>query len=62
MKKTYTARTESEKRNQNRFFFWYKKENRDWIRKTLERLNKPNLVDKLLGKRRRGRLINDIRQ
>ena len=40
LKKVYTARTDREKREQNRFFFWYKRENRHWIRQTLERLNK----------------------
>jgi hypothetical protein len=44
----YTARTAIEKKEQNRFFFWYKLENRHWIRHTLERLGRRDLIDKLL--------------
>ena len=50
-----TPRTAQAKRDQNRFFFWYKKENRAWIRRTLERLRKPGLADALLGKTPAGR-------
>ncbi|MDP6053913.1 MAG: YgiQ family radical SAM protein [Candidatus Latescibacteria bacterium] len=53
LKRMYTARTPNEKRDQHRFFFWYKKENRDWIYNTLKRANKIELVDKLLGKSRK---------
>ncbi len=49
LKKVYTARTPQEKKNQSRFLFWYKKENHQWIRKTLERLNKSDFVNKLLA-------------
>jgi len=49
LKKMYTARTPHEKKDQHRFFFWYKKENRAWISDTLKRVNKIELVDKLLG-------------
>jgi uncharacterized radical SAM protein YgiQ len=48
LKKMYTARTAIEKKEQNRFFFWYKLENRHWIRHTLERLGRRDLIDKLL--------------
>ncbi len=50
LKPMYTARTAQEKQSQSRFFFWYKRENRDWIRRTLERLDKPGLAAKLLGR------------
>ena len=49
LKKVYTARTKEEKQDQNRFFFWYKKENHGWIRSTLKRLNKSRLADQLLS-------------
>ena len=49
LKKIPTARTPKDKKDQNRFFFWYKRENQQWIRKTLGRLNKAELADKLLG-------------
>ena len=50
-----TPRTAQAKKDQHRFFFWYKKENRAWIRRTLERLRKPGLADALLGKNPAGR-------
>ncbi len=45
----YTARTVREKTEQNRFFFWYKKENRSWILQKLKELHRPDLIKKLLG-------------
>ncbi|MCF8069516.1 MAG: YgiQ family radical SAM protein [Desulfobacterales bacterium] len=50
MKKVYTAVSVPDKKDQRRFFFWYKKENRQLIRKTLAHLNKSDIADKLLGK------------
>ncbi len=48
-KRIYTAKDPDEKKDQQRFFFWYKNEHRQWIRKTLGRLNKASLAEKLLG-------------
>lgn len=50
LKKVYSAKAKEERVEQNRFFFWYKKENRGWISKSLSLLNKKNLAEKLLGK------------
>ena len=50
-----TPRTAQDKRDQNRFFFWYKKENQSWIRNTLEHLHKPAFIDALLGNNRENR-------
>ncbi|MCP4294298.1 MAG: DUF3362 domain-containing protein, partial [Proteobacteria bacterium] len=36
LKPVYTAKSKDEKLEQRRFFFWYKKENRSWIRKKLD--------------------------
>ena len=44
-----TVKTKEEKLNQNRFFFWYKRENRDWIKNRLQKVNRPDLAEKLLG-------------
>jgi uncharacterized radical SAM protein YgiQ len=52
LKKMYTARTAKEKQEQNRFFFWYKPENRHWIRQTLERLGRSELIETLLVDKR----------
>lgn len=49
LKEVKTARTPQEKKDQNRFFFWYKRENQQWIRERLKRTNQPELADKLLG-------------
>jgi uncharacterized radical SAM protein YgiQ len=55
LKPIKTVKTREEKLNQNRFFFWYKKENQDWIRKQLTKAKRPDLIDKLLGDQAQGR-------
>jgi uncharacterized radical SAM protein YgiQ len=47
----YTARGDQERQDQNRFFFWHKAENRDWIRAVLQKAGRPDLADKLLESR-----------
>lgn len=49
LKPVYTAKTRDEKQRQNKFFFWYKKENHDWIRRSLKKAKQPELIEKLLG-------------
>jgi len=49
LKPINTVKTKEEKQNQNKFFFWYKRENRDWIRQRLQKANRPELIEKLLG-------------
>ena len=49
LKPIKTVKTKEEKLNQNKFFFWYKRENRDWIRQRLQKANRPELIEKLLG-------------
>ncbi|MBI1836930.1 MAG: YgiQ family radical SAM protein [Flavobacteriia bacterium] len=51
LKPINTVKTKEEKLNQNRFFFWYKRENRDWIKQRLQKANRPDLAEKLLGER-----------
>lgn len=46
--KVYTARNKEEKLEQRQFFFWYKKENQQKIRKSLAQLGENTLADKLL--------------
>ena len=48
MKPTKTPKTAKEKEEQHRFFFWYKKENKDWIRNTLNKLGRTDLLNVLL--------------
>jgi uncharacterized radical SAM protein YgiQ len=48
LKPVFVARTEKEKQEQQRFFFWYKKENLNWIKETLQKLNKEELIPKFI--------------
>ncbi|MGB0883396.1 MAG: YgiQ family radical SAM protein [Flavobacteriales bacterium] len=50
LKKEYTPKTEKEKKEQNRFFFWYKSENQAWISKVLKEF--PDLKSRLLGEKK----------
>lgn len=45
-----TARTKEEKQAQNRYFFWYKPEVRNWIRNRLLKLGEKDLATRLVGK------------
>ncbi|MCF6148330.1 MAG: YgiQ family radical SAM protein [Candidatus Kuenenia sp.] len=44
LKEYYVPKSIREKKEQHRFFFWYKKENQDWIRKKLFELQKQDLL------------------
>ncbi len=48
LKKVFTPISKKEKEEQHRFFFWYKKENQAWIRNTLQKVGRNDLVEKLL--------------
>ncbi|AUS05430.1 YgiQ family radical SAM protein [Pseudotamlana carrageenivorans] len=48
LKKVKTPITAKEKEEQHRFFFWYKDENKAWIRKTLNKLGRQDLLKVLL--------------
>ncbi|MGB5243033.1 MAG: YgiQ family radical SAM protein [Lutimonas sp.] len=48
LKKVYTPKTSRDKKEQHQFFFWYKKENRAWIKNTLQKVNRTDLLEKLL--------------
>lgn len=47
IKPVYVAKNREDKLNQQRFFFWYKPENKAWIRATLKKLRKEELLRKL---------------
>ena len=49
----YTAKTRLEKKNQHLFFFWYRPENWQAIRNKLQSIGRPDLVEKLLGDRKK---------
>ncbi|QMW00381.1 YgiQ family radical SAM protein [Spirosoma foliorum] len=54
LKPVKTAKTRDEKQAQNRYFFWYKPEYKDWIRNRLNKLKRPDLADRLLGSPKQG--------
>jgi uncharacterized radical SAM protein YgiQ len=49
LRPTFTAKTKDEKQAQHRFFFWYKRENQDWIRRRMKQAKRPELAEALLG-------------
>ncbi len=48
LKETYTPRTKKDRIEQHQFFFWYKKEHQAWIRKTLNKIGRVDLLQKLV--------------
>ena len=49
LKKMYAPKSKKDKDEQHRFFFWYKKENYNWIKNTLQKVHRNDLVEKLLS-------------
>lgn len=49
LKPYYTAKSKQEKQDQNRFFFWYKRENMDWVKNTLSKAKRSDLLKRLMG-------------
>ncbi|WP_035842472.1 YgiQ family radical SAM protein [Crocinitomix catalasitica] len=60
LKPTFAPKTKEEKKDQHRFFFWYKPENKQWIKDKLTSAGKPELVERLLGKSRSAGKEKDI--
>lgn len=48
LKQIKTPKTKKEKEEQHKFFFWYKKENQQWIKNTLSKVGRNDLLQKLL--------------
>lgn len=49
LKPAFTAKSQKEKQNQRKYFFWYKKEFRQAISDDLKKWNRLDLLDKLIG-------------
>ncbi len=49
LKPTFAPKTKQEKKDQHRFFFWYKHENRQWVKDKLNNAGKPELLARLMG-------------
>ncbi|MBD3639090.1 MAG: YgiQ family radical SAM protein [Crocinitomicaceae bacterium] len=50
LRPTFVPKSKKEKKDQHRFFFWYKKENKQWVRDKLLNTGNKDLLDKLTGK------------
>ncbi len=53
LQKVYTAHTKEEKEAQRQFFFWYQPDKRAGIIRSLNRIGRKDLVDKLFGNKAR---------
>ena len=53
LKPVYTAKSKKDKKNQHLFFFWHKKENHQSIRDKLKGMGREDLIEKLIGDRKR---------
>ncbi|NLP58015.1 YgiQ family radical SAM protein [Lutibacter sp. B1] len=48
LKPMKSPKTKIERDEQHRFFFWYKKENQQWIKNTLSKVGRTDLLEKLI--------------
>ncbi|WP_090123264.1 YgiQ family radical SAM protein [Lutibacter oricola] len=48
LKPMKTPKTKKERDDQHKFFFWYKKENQDWIKNILTNVGRKDLLEKLI--------------
>ncbi len=53
LKPVYTAKTPKDKKKQHMFFFWHKKENYQIIRDKLKSMGREDLIEKLIGDRKK---------
>ena len=50
LKPVFVAKNKEDKLAQQRFFFWYKNENRQWVKQTLRKMGKADWIKRLYGK------------
>ena len=50
LKPVFVAKNKEEKLAQQRFFFWYKPENRQWVKQTLRKMGKAEWITRLYGR------------
>ena len=53
LKPTFAPKTKQEKKDQHRFFFWYKPENKQWVKDKLNNAGQPELLERLIGSKRK---------
>ncbi|GAB1404604.1 MAG: DUF3362 domain-containing protein [Lentimicrobiaceae bacterium] len=49
-KSVYVAKAKEDKINQQRFFFWYKPQNRAWLTRSLNKMGRADLMPRLFKK------------
>lgn len=49
LKPVFVAKNKEDKLAQQRFFFWYKNENRQWVKQTLRKMGKADWIKRLYG-------------
>ena len=49
LKSVFVAKNKEDKLAQQRFFFWYKNENRQWVKQTLRKMGKADWIRRLYG-------------
>ncbi len=62
LKPVYAPRTSREKKQQHLFFFWHKKENYHAIRDKLKSIGREDLVEKLIGEKKKANKQNYIKK
>ncbi len=60
LRPVYTAKTKQEKKRQHFFFFWYKRENHKQMRMELMKMGREDLVDKLIGDKKRAAKRSEV--
>ena len=53
LRPVYTAKSAKQKKNQHLYSFWYKRENHKLIREKLTNMGREDMIDKLVGDRKR---------
>ena len=49
LKPVFVAKNKEDKLAQQRFFFWYKNENRQWVKQILRKMGKTDWIRRLYG-------------
>jgi uncharacterized radical SAM protein YgiQ len=62
LKPTFAPKSKQQKEDQHRFFFWYKNENKAWIKDKLKSAGKPELAERLLGKENSKRAFGEAQR
>ena len=62
LKPVYTAKSKTEKKRQHLFFFWYKRENYQEIKDQLLKMDRPDLMEKLISEKKKFQKQSFVKQ